>query len=107
NAGLICGFSQDQQGNLIVPIETTDGETDWAELDVYRKDKEFLTWAEHMMFPHVQVFSFATELKEAIINIFDIDRELVYGSEEYKNKKTHIKWSDFAKLIPSEENFAK
>src|SRR5690606_18922160 len=42
-----------------------------------------------------------------IINIFGIDRELVYGSEEDKNKKTHIKWSDFAKLIPSEENFAK
>lgn len=38
---------------------------------------------------------FAEPLKEMCISILGLDRNLVYGSNEDKNKLTHIKWDTF------------
>lgn len=43
----------------------------------------------------IKNYKFATPLKEFCINVLGLDRKLVYGSQNDKNKLTHIKWEDF------------
>lgn len=41
-----------------------------------------------------EIYSFATPLKEFLINVFGIKKEQCWGSDEEKNTPTTIKWSD-------------
>lgn len=98
--GYVEKFNQNEDGDLLVP--TNDG---WGILDVYSKNKDITDWLSTSLWNDTKIFSFAEELKESVISIFGIDRNLVYGTDKDKNKKTHIKVGDLIKMV-SEENRA-
>ncbi len=47
----------------------------------------------------VKIYNFDDAIKEFIINIFGIDKEQCYGTNEDKNTTTHIQWEGFPKEI--------
>lgn len=53
-------------------------------------------------FDSVQIFSFATALKEIAIDLFDLDRNKVYGDNNAKNESTHLCWEHMPGVITSE-----
>ena len=40
----------------------------------------------------VKIYSFAHKLKQLCVDVLQLDAELVFGNDEQKNTKTHIKW---------------
>jgi len=42
----------------------------------------------------IKIYSFADELKHFCINVFGLDYEQCYGTEEQKNSLTNLKWED-------------
>ena len=42
----------------------------------------------------IRVYAFAKKLKDLSIELFGLERDLVFGTDEDKNKKTHLKWQD-------------
>jgi len=93
-----CGAISDYRildsGELNVLTNFQDGTTDWGVLDICRKDEEFLSIAEKTIFPFVKIYSFADSLKELAVNLFELEPEQVWGTDEQKNSLTHLKWSD-------------
>jgi hypothetical protein len=88
---VIKDFALTEEGDLYVDI----GDGKFTELDISRKDVEFIQWANYHMYPFVKKYSFASELKDMCINLFNIPYECVYGTEEQKNTKIkHLKWQN-------------
>ena len=84
-------------GQLLV--ETDQG---WGEFDVTRKDQEFAEYAEHNMWPHVKLYSFADHLKWICVKLFNIPQECVFGTDEQKNQlQHHLLWENMPKAINS------
>jgi hypothetical protein len=99
----IDGFTIDTDGNLIIEQKNANGEKEFGRLDVTRSDFEFGEWACKNMWPLVKNYSFATELKELGINLFNIPREYVYGTDIQKNKKIpHLYWENMPGVIIDE-----
>jgi hypothetical protein len=96
-------FAIDEEGQLIVNTVVSDSEGNGVAsdgiLDLNRKDVEFLRWSMDVMWPHVKTYAFADSLKEIAVTIFGIDPQLVYGSDEDKNKKTHITWKSMCSFL--------
>ena len=40
----------------------------------------------------VKTYSFAHKLKQLCVDILGLDKDLVFGNDEQKNTKTHVKW---------------
>ena len=40
----------------------------------------------------VKLYSFAHKLKQLCVDVLGLDKELVFGNDQQKNTKTHIKW---------------
>lgn len=94
---VINNFCITDVGSLLVDTEILeDGKEvkSWVELDTYRKDQDFAEWASYHMWPYVKNYSFAEPLKIIATELFGIDREKIYGTDEQKNSKTHIKWEN-------------
>ncbi len=94
-AGTIKDFRIDEDNDLLITLPTGQE----CVLNIYRQDYEFAKWAEKAVWPFAKVYSFAEELKQSVINIFGVAPQCVYGSDEDKNKPTHIKWKDIQTLI--------
>lgn len=89
---VIKDFVLTEEGDLYVD---TGDETQLTKLDVSRKDTEFVQWASYHMYPFIKKYSFASELKDMCVNLFNIPYECVYGTEEQKNTKIkHLKWQN-------------
>lgn len=104
--GIINDFKITEQGELLVPT-TVNGKEVFAELDIYRKDFEFARWASQKIWPLAKVYSFAEELKASIVNIFGLNPQNIYGSDEDKNKPTHITWKNIEKFIDTSNTYAR
>ena len=93
----------DDDGHLIVNAMFTDLEGTVHDgegvLDLNRTDSEFKQWSQQILHPHVKIYSFASYLKEAAINIFGLERDKVFGNDEDKNSPTDIKFSDLGRLL--------
>ena len=95
--GNIGDWSIGSNGELMV--ETSDG---WGEFDITRKDEAFAEYAEHNMWPHVKLYSFADHLKWICVKLFDIPSECVWGTDEQKNQlQEHLLWENMPKAINS------
>ena len=57
-------------------IDPNDG-SEWGEFDVSRMDEDFVTWADHNMWPYVKLYSFADNLKAICIGYLTF-RSTVY-----------------------------
>jgi hypothetical protein len=102
---LVEDYHINKEGKLVVKTNFLDGSVDWGILDLDRKDDEFINHASQTIWPYAKCYSFAEPLKDMIINLFDVDRSFVYGTEEQRNSKTHIKWQDMPGLIKKKDDF--
>jgi hypothetical protein len=92
----------EKSGNLLVNTYVNDnGEVKEGVgvLDLYRQDYEFLKYASENIWPYIKIYSFAKCLKETTINVFGLNPQYVYGSDEDKAQPTHISWSNLFSLI--------
>lgn len=94
-AGKIADFRIDQDDDLLVTLPS--GEE--CLYDIYRQDFEFSQVARTEFWPYAKVYSFAEELKESCIRVFGVHPRGVYGTDEDKNKPTHIKWCDISNIV--------
>jgi len=96
-------FAIDDEGQLIVNTVVSDANGEGIAsdgiLDLNRKDNEFLRWSMDIMWPHVKTYAFADALKNIAVTILGIDPTCVYGSDEDKNKKTHISWKSMCSFL--------
>ena len=92
---VVDNFAITEDGRLLI---TTDPSPDsYGELNVHRKDAQFVDWASYNRWPYIKSYSLATPLKLMAIELFGLKEEQVFGSEIQKNKKTHLKWEDMPK----------
>jgi|LakMenEpi03Aug12_release.lakeMendotaPanAssembly.Ray.scaffolds.fasta_scaffold00435_31 hypothetical protein len=91
---MIKDFYIDTNGKLIVQTSDSTGTLGYGEFDVTRKDMSFVEYAHRELWPYIKIYHFADTLKEIAIGLFGIDHQQVYGSDDDKNKPTHLLWDD-------------
>lgn len=94
-------------GGLVVTTKTLDEGgnegTTTGELDINRDDIAFADWAVYNMWPFIKNYSFAKELKDICIGLFNIPRECVYGTDEQKNQiQEHLRWENMPGVMTPE-----
>lgn len=96
--GIIDAFEITDQGELVIETLVTDtsGKTQSGKgiIDVTRVDMDFAIWAMDNVWPFVKHYAFATTLKEIAISLFNIEKELLYGTDQQKNTPIKYKWED-------------
>lgn len=105
--GIIDQFSIYKTGELEVPTFLMDEQGNFTNtlgiLDVDREDYRYIEYASTMIWPYVKHYNLAEPLKNICMNMYNIERELLYGTNADKNKPTQYKWSDLGHLIPRKE----
>lgn len=97
--GIIEDFEIDSKGQLVIKT-SVDGDSEYGLLDIARRDDAFVQYANHNMWPHVKLYSFADGLKQLCMEFFGLSHSQVYGTDADKNTKTKIMWED----IPTWQN---
>ena len=92
--GMIQDFFINKDGQLAIQTTDHNGKLDYGILDIYRKDKSFIDYAEVEMWPYVKIYSFADYLKELCISLFGMSHQQVYGTDKQKNSETKILWEN-------------
>jgi hypothetical protein len=92
--GMINDFYIDDNGSLTISTEDLDGNAGYGILDVTRKDTAFVEYAEKELWPYIKVYHFADPLKEMAINLFGLNADHVYGTNEDKEKLTDLEWKN-------------
>jgi hypothetical protein len=99
--GLIKDWNIDALGHLNILTENNNGKEGWGYFDITRRDSDFVEYAEHNMWPHVKLYSFADNLKSICTELFNIPHECVYGTDEQKNQKQeHLLWENMPTTFP-------
>ena len=95
--GLIpnCSFDEYGKMSIIYDKNTNAG----IYLDIDTNDNNIIKFMEDNFWQHVRHFSFASNFKDSLSKIFSIDRNMLYGSNEDKNKETHIPWDNMLPLL--------
>jgi hypothetical protein len=91
---MIEDFYIDDDGRLAINTKDIDGNSGYGILDVTRKDRDFVSYAEKELWPYIKIYHFADILKELSINIFGLSANQVYGSDKDKNTITRIAWDN-------------
>lgn len=91
---MVKSFSIDDDGKLLIRTDLENGTTGLGIFDVTRRDKDFVAYAEKEMWPYVKVYHFADHLKGIAIELFGIEPQCVFGSDDDKNKPTVYDWQD-------------
>jgi hypothetical protein len=100
---MVRDFKINEDGKLSVLTSNSNGELDWGIFDVTRKDEQFVEWSHTNMWPHIKNYAFADRLKEIAISMFDISRELAYGTDEQKNTVVpHLLWENMPGVVTPE-----
>lgn len=96
--GIIDSFDITEEGELVIETLVSDetGRTQKGKglIDVSRVDIEFAIWAMDNVWPFIKHYAFATTIKEIGIGLFDLQKELMYGSDEEKGGLTQYSWED-------------
>jgi hypothetical protein len=106
--GIIKKYSLDEEGKLLIDIQVENPETqqiveEWGLLDLNRRDIDYSKYADKNIWPIIKPEHFGDILKEVVMVLFGLERENIWGSNEDKNKLTHVKWKDVYKLCPNIE----
>lgn len=100
--GVTDKFEIDVNGNLWVNSVTFDeeGEPEYGmgELDLTRRDQEFLYYAQHQILPYCKVNNIADPLKETIHTLFGVSLDKLYGDDNDKNSDSGVPWKCVAKF---------
>lgn len=94
---VINNFAITEGGDLL--IQTENSNDSYGLLDISRTDAQFADWAGYNMWPYIKKYSLANPLKAMAVELFGIKEEQVFGTEEQKNTKTHIRWQDMPMSI--------
>lgn len=92
--GMINNFFINTDGQLVINTLDSDGNKGYGILDVTRKDKEFISYAEKELWPYIKIYHFADTLKDMSINLFNLSYNQVYGTDDDKNTPTKILWEN-------------
>lgn len=103
-AGAIDYYELDDKGNLLIDYEVVNPETglktkELGWLDMSRMDPEFVRNASQRIWPTIKPYRFADTLKEVCVAVFQLNREDLYGTDEAKNKPSHIRWEDIYRTL--------
>ncbi len=97
---LVKAYDIDEQGRMIIRTTNIQGEEGWGQFDIERKDEDFVKYAHYNMWPHVKLYNFADSLKNICMNLFDVPRECLYGTDEEKNKlQEHLLWENMSGVV--------
>ena len=100
NNNLIKDWNVGPNGELMILTENEEDQEGWGEFDITRRDEQFTQYAEHSMWPHVKLYSFADRLKWICTELFDIPKECAWGADEQKNQpQKHLLWENMPKAI--------
>ena len=98
--GVTRMFDIDEHGNLLVYAEQTDENGNILKgmgvLDLNRTDEPFVQYASSRIWPIVHNYSYADNLKQALIHIFNLTYEQCYGTDDDKNSPSTILWKDIS-----------
>tara|TARA_B100000902_G_scaffold142558_1_gene140162 strand:+ start:3287 stop:3988 length:702 start_codon:yes stop_codon:yes gene_type:complete len=75
-------------GELMIQTSDSKGTVGWGIFDVLRSDIDFLSYAEHEIWPYVKIYHFADYLKKMSMDLFDLSPRQVYGTDADKNTAT-------------------
>lgn len=107
--GIIDGFEITEDGELV--IDTIVRDENGMEkpgkgiIDITRGDIDFAMWAMDNVWPFVKHYAFATPLKEILVGLFDIPKEVIYGNDEQKNIITQYKWENMPTKIKGKSGY--
>lgn len=95
-------FEIDVDGNLWVNSAIQDEEGNIVEgmgqLDLTRRDSEYLWYAQHKVIPYCKINNIADPLKETIHTLFGVPLDKLYGTDEDKNGDSGVPWVNVAKF---------
>jgi len=86
--GMIQDYKIDDTGQLNILTTDKNNNLGWGVLDLLRKDKEFISYADVNIWPYVKIHHFADYLKMICVDLFDLSPSQVYGNDEDKNTDT-------------------
>lgn len=105
--GIVRGtFTINEQGQLHI-TDLFGDEAHEGIFDYFRQGKAMDEFKAKYLDKHIKIYSVADILKKTIcIDILGLSYESVYGTDEDKNKLTHIKWEDMPGVVtePLDEN---
>jgi len=106
---LIDAFEIADTGQLVVEtsVREENGKISKGkgQVDITRLDIEFAVWAMDNIWPFVKHYAFATALKEMCVGLFNLPKELVYGTDDQKNQLTQYKWEDMPVKVKGKSGF--
>jgi hypothetical protein len=91
---MVMDFFINDDGQLAIKTVNSTGEEGYGIFDVTRKDSAFVEYAEKELWPYAKVYHFADYLKDLSINLFGLNPQGVYGTDQQKNELTNIKWEN-------------
>jgi hypothetical protein len=91
---MVMDFFVNDDGQLAIKTVNSTGEEGYGIFDVTRKDSAFVDYAEKELWPYIKVYHFADYLKDLSINLFGLNAQNVYGTDQQKNELTNIKWEN-------------
>lgn len=106
---VIDAFELTEKGELIIDTlvkdETGTEQKGKGLIDITRYDMDFGMWAVDNVWPFIKHYSFAGTLKDICLELFNIEREKLFGTDEQKNSPTQYKWEDMPVKIKGKSGF--
>lgn len=89
---MVEDFNIDDNGQLNVKTRDSSGVDGWGIFDVTRKDEVFIAYADRALWPYIKVYHFADYLKNMCVELFSMNPENLYGTDNQKNQPTEFRW---------------
>lgn len=103
-AGFLKSFEIDNEGDLIVSSTVKNDDGTFSEgrgvLDLKRSDDDYVKYAYEKIWPLAKIYSFADRLKQSCVEIFSLNPQYIYGTDQDKNRPTHIQWDRIWNFLP-------
>jgi len=85
---IVKDYDINDNGELMIQTSDNTGKIGWGIFDILRSDIDFISYAEHEIWPYVKIYHFADYLKKMSMDLFDLTPQQVYGTDEDKNTMT-------------------
>lgn len=96
--GIIPNAEFDEDGRMSVVYDRKKNEGIFFDID--SRDKSMLDFFSKNVWPHVKHTSFADALKNSCIELFSLDPNKIFGTNEDKEQPTHIPLINLLSFLP-------
>lgn len=100
--GVIPNANIDPNGRMSVIYDKKTNEGIYFDID--DDSPEMVDFKSKNIWPHIKHASFADALKNSIVNLFGINRKLIYGTDDDKNTLTTVEWKSVLPFL-SEDRY--